>query len=120
MAKHSSRHPSSERDAVESLNVFHVNACGIDLGSASHWVSVPPERDVQAVREFGCYTPDLMAMVVWLQHCHIETVAMESTGVDWLPVFQVLEAQGFEVILVNAHHVKSVPGRKSDVLDCHW
>ena len=120
MAKHSSRRQSCESDTVESLNVFHVNACGIDIGSASHWVSVPPERDVQAVREFGCYTPDLMAMVAWLQHCQIATVAMESTGVYWIPVFQVLEAHGFEVILVNAHHVKSVPGRKSDVLDCQW
>ncbi|OUC13869.1 MAG: IS110 family transposase [Alkalinema sp. CACIAM 70d] len=120
MAKHSSRGQSSKSAGVESLNIFHVNACGIDIGSASHWVSVPPERDVQAVREFGCYTPDLMAMVAWLEHCGIETVAMESTGVYWIPVFQVLEAHGFEVILVNAHHVKSVPGRKSDVLDCQW
>ena len=120
MAKHSSQRQFSERDAVESLNVLHVNACGIDIGSASHWVSVPPERDTQAVREFGCYTPDLMAMAAWLRHCHIETVAMESTGVYWIPVFQVLEAHGFEVLLVNAHHVKSVPGRKSDVLDCQW
>jgi transposase len=104
----------------ESFEVLHRNACGIDIGATSHWVSVPPERDAQAVREFGCYTPDLAAMVAWLKQCQIETVAMESTGVYWIPVFQVLETHGFEVILVNAYHVKSVPGRKSDVLDCQW
>ncbi|HCF25820.1 MAG TPA: IS110 family transposase [Cyanobacteria bacterium UBA11049] len=120
MAKHSSRRQSSKSDAVESLNVLHVNACGIDIGSASHWVSVPPERDVQAVREFGCYTPDLMAMVAWLQHCQIETVAMESTGVYWIPVFQILEKRGFEVYLVNAQYIKNVTGKKTDILDCQW
>jgi transposase len=66
------------------------------------------------------HTPDLAALVTWLKECRIETVAMESTGVYGIPVFQMLEAAGFEVILVNAHHVKSVPGRKSDVLDCQW
>lgn len=66
------------------------------------------------MREFGCYTPDLLATVAWLKQCAVETVAMESTGVYWIPVFQMLEGEGFEVILVNAHHVKSVPGRKSD------
>jgi len=105
---------------LEPLNLLNHNACGIDIGATSHWVSVPPERDAQAVREFGCYTPDLEAMAAWLKQCQIETVAMESTGVYWIPVFQMLEAQGFEVILVNAQHVKSVPGRKSDVLDCQW
>jgi len=104
----------------ERLAKIKENACGIDIGATSHWVSVPPERDSQPVREFGCYTPDLEAMAAWLKSCQIETVAMESTGVYWIPAFQILEAQGFEVILVNAQHVKSVPGRKSDVLDCQW
>ena len=107
-------------DHSEAFEVLHRQACGIDIGSASHWVSVPPERDPQAVREFSCYTPDLVAMVMWLKQCQIETVAMESTGVYWIPMFEILEAHGFEVILVNAHSVKSVPGRKSDVLDCQW
>jgi transposase len=105
---------------LESLDVIKRNACGIDIGARSHWVSVPPAQDAQPVRAFGCYAPDLAALVTWLQEYRIETVAMESTGVYWIPVFQMLEAAGFEVILVNAHHVKSVPGRKSDVLDCQW
>lgn len=111
---------STANNERESFEVLNRNACGIDIGAASHWVSVPPERDAQAVREFGCYTPDLVALAAWLKQCQIETVAMESTEVYWIPVFQRLEAHGFEVILVNAHHVKSVPGRKSDGLDCQW
>lgn len=111
---------SVDADASEAFEVLHRRACGIDIGAASHWVSVPQDCDPQPVREFGCYTPDLVAMVMWLKQCQIETVAMESTGVYWIPVFEILEAQGFEVILVNAHSVKSVPGRKSDVLDCQW
>lgn len=120
MQQHSSPSQPTEGHALETLDLLNVNACGIDIGAASHWVSVPPERDTEAVREFGCYTPDLAAMADWLKQCQIETVAMESTGVYWIPVFQMLESRGFEVILVNAHHVKSVPGRKSDVLDCQW
>ena len=111
---------TASKHEQESLGVIKQNTSGIDIGATSHWVSVPPERDAQAVREFGCYTPNLEAMAVWLKQCQIETVAMESTGVYWIPVFQILEAHGFEVILVNAHHVKSVPGRKSDVIDCQW
>ena len=107
-------------DEQESFEVLNRHACGIDIGAASHWVSVPPERDAQAVQEVGCYTPDLEAMATRLKQCQIETVAMESTGVYWIPVFQMLESQGFEVVLVNAYLVKSVPGRKSDVLDCQW
>ena len=120
MQKHSSPSQPTGSHELETLDLLNLNACGIDIGAASHWVSVPPERDTEAVREFGCYTPDLAAMADWLKQCQIETVAMESTGVYWIPVFQVLESRGFEVILVNAHHVKSVPGRKSDVLDCQW
>lgn len=96
------------------------NAAGIDIGADTHWVSVPPERDGQSVRSFGCFTKDLYALADWLKQCGITTVAMESTGVYWIPVFQILDARGFEVCLVNAHHLKTVPGRKSDVLDCQW
>ena len=110
----------ASKHELESLDLLNHHACGIDIGATSHWVSVPPERETQSVREFGCYTPDLEAMAMWLKQCQIETVAMESTGVYWIPVFQILEAHGFEVVLVNAQHVKSVPGRKSDVLDCQW
>lgn len=102
------------------LPVINTDAAGIDLGADYHWVSVPEERDPQCVRRFGCFTAELYAMAKWLQECGIKTVAMEATGVYWIPVFQILETQGFEVKLVNARHVKTVPGRKSDVLDCQW
>lgn len=72
------------------------------------------------MRRFGCFTPDLQAMVNWLIACGVETVAMEATGVYWIPVFQILETRGIKVKLVNAHYVKTVPGRKTDVLDCQW
>ena len=98
----------------------HPNAAGIDIGGESHWVSVSPERASESVREFGCFTGELHAMAAWLKQCGVTTVAMESTGVYWIPVFQILETSGFEVYLVNARRVKMVPGRKSDVLDCQW
>ena len=103
-----------------SLSTIHLNAAGIDIGANRHWVSVPPGRAPESVRSFGCFTADLYALSAWLKQCQIETVAMESTGVYWIPLFQILETQGFQVNLVNAHHVKTVPGRKSDVLDCQW
>jgi len=100
--------------------VINANTAGIDLGGEYHWVSVPEDRDPECVRRFGCFTSDLHAMATWLQECGIQSVAMEATGVYWIAVFQILETQGFEVKLVNARHVKTVPGRKSDVLDCQW
>ena len=102
------------------LSVVNPNAAGIDLGADFHWVSVPEGRDSECIRRFGCFTADLYAMADWLKTCGIETVAMEATGVYWIPVFQILETQGLEVKLVNARHVKTVPGRKSDVKDCQW
>nr|WP_081942704.1 IS110 family transposase [Myxosarcina sp. GI1] len=99
---------------------MNLNAAGIDIGADSHWVSVPADRDEQPVREFKCYTLNLYALADWLKQCQVETVVMESTGVYWIPVFQILETRGLEVLLVNSHHVKTVPGRKSDVLDCQW
>ena len=102
------------------LEKVHLNAAGIDIGSASHWVAVPEDRDDEAVREFKSFTPDLHALADWLDVCGIETIAMESTGVYWIPLFEILQERGFEVLLVNARHVKGVPGRKSDVTDCQW
>jgi transposase len=96
------------------------NAAGIDIGATEIYVAVPPDRDVNPVRCFETFTPDLHALVDWLQTCGIRIVAMESTGVFWIPLFQILEGRGFEVCLVNARHVKNVPGRKTDVLDCQW
>jgi len=92
----------------------------VDVGSREHYVAVPDDRSDQPVRKFGCLTPDLHAMAKWLKACRIETVAMESTGVYWVPVVQVLEQYGLEVVLVDARHAKHVPGRKTDVADCQW
>lgn len=102
------------------LERVHLNAAGVDIGSASHWVAVPEDRDDQPVREFKSFTPDLHALADWLDACGIDTIAMESTGVYWVPLFEILQERGFEVLLVNARHVKGVPGRKSDVSDCQW
>ena len=103
-----------------SLQLTHPNAAGIDIGSASHYVAVPPDRDDEPVREFASFTADLQHLADWLQTCGVDTVAMESTGVYWIPLFELLDARGFTVLLVNARHVKNVSGRKSDVLDCQW
>lgn len=102
------------------LRVVHPDAAGIDIGSHKHYVAVPPERDNKPVRCFGCLTPDLHAMARWLRVCGVTTVAMESTGVYWIPVMQVLEAHGLEVSLVDARQAKNLPGRKTDVKDCQW
>lgn len=104
----------------QSLSITHPNAAGIDIGSASHFVAVPPDRDEQSVREFASFTADLEALADWLSTCGVDTVAMESTGVYWIALFELLESRGFTVLLVNARHVKNVSGRKSDVLDCQW
>jgi transposase len=92
----------------------------LDIGAEEIWACVPAERDAQPVRAFGTFTPDLQALGDWLVQCQVTTVAMESTGVYWIPIYEVLEARGLEVYLVNARHLKHVPGRKSDVQDCQW
>lgn len=102
------------------FQLTHPNAAGIDIGSASHWVAVPTDRDDEPVREFPSFTRDLVALADWLTACGVDTVAMESTGVYWIPLYELLEARGLTVYLVNARHVKNVSGRKSDVLDCQW
>jgi transposase len=108
------------RRSSEPLRVVHPDAAGIDIGSEKHYVAVPPDRDREPVRCFGCLTPDLQAMARWLRACGVTTVAMESTGVYWIPVMQVLEAHGLEVYLVDARQAKNMPGRKTDVKDCQW
>jgi transposase len=108
------------KDKSESMTVKHPHAAGIDVGSRSHWVAVPPGCDGQPVREFGSFTGQLHELSDWLKSCRVVTVAMESTGVYWIPLYDVLEAAGFEVLLVNAEHLQKVPGRKSDVKDCQW
>jgi transposase len=102
---------------LEQVNLF---AAGIDIGSQSHYVSVPEELATESVREFSCFTGDLNRMADWLVEIGIQTVAMESTGIYWIPAYEILEERGLIVLLVNARHIKNVPGRKTDVLDCQW
>ncbi len=104
----------------EHLRHININAAGIDVGSDRHFVAVPEGRDTESVLEFGTFTLDLEAIGDWLEKCGVTTVAMESTGVYWIPLFEVLERRGFEVKLVDARHVKNVCGRKTDILDCQW
>jgi transposase len=108
------------RKRQQSLKRIHPNAAGIDCGSEWHHVAVPADRDPEPVRKFKTFTTDLHRLTDWLAECGIETVAMEATGVYWIPIYEILEERGFEVMLVNAHHVKNVPGRKTDVVDCQW
>lgn len=110
-----------KRPTTESaISLTHPNAAGIDIGSAAHFVAVPPDRDDEPVREFASFTADLHCLADWLDACGVDTVAMESTGVYWIALYELLESRGFTVLLVNARHVKNVSGRKSDVLDCQW
>ena len=116
----SRRRKSKKKTGVPMLSYLNLNAAGVDIGATEIYIAVPGDRDPQPVRCFSTFTEDLHAAADWLKACHIETVAMESTGVYWIPLFQILEARGFQVFLVNAHHVKNVPGRKSDVSECQW
>lgn len=104
-------------DALEQIN---LHAAGIDVHAEEIFVAVPIGHDAESVRSFPTFTVDLHHLADWLESCSIETVAMESTGVYWIPLYEILEQRGFDVCLVNARHLKNVPGRKSDVLDCQW
>lgn len=113
MAKQKSRR-------CEQLPVLHPDAAGIDVGASELFVAVSADRDPEPVRSFPTFTRDLHALADWLQRCGIRSVAMESTSVYWIPIYQILEDRGIEVYLVNARYVKNVPGRKTDVSDCQW
>src|SRR5262245_58336987 len=104
----------------EQLATVHTNAAGLDIGSREIFGCIPPDRNQPTVKRFGTFTPDLYTLADWLTKNEIDTVAMESTGVYWIPIFEILEGRGIEVYLVNARHIKNVPGRKSDVQDCQW
>lgn len=104
----------------QGLRVVHPHAAGLDIGSEEIWAAVPPEGTAEPVRKFGTFTPDLEALADWLVRCGVDTVALESTGVYWIPVYEILEARGLQVYVVNARHLKNVPGRKSDIQDCQW
>lgn len=104
----------------DTFEVVHPDAAGIDIGSETHYVSVPEGRDAKPVQTFGCFTPDLRAMATWLKDCGIRHIVLESTGVYWMPAYQVLTEAGFDVRLVDARHSRNVPGRKTDVWDARW
>jgi transposase len=120
MKHHRRRSSPRARTSPAALDRLHPDAAGIDCGSAEHFVAVPPDRDPTPVQAFPTFTGDLQRLADWLRACRVTHVAMEATGVYWIPVYEILEARGFQVILVNARHVKHVPGRKSDVSDCEW
>ena len=120
MKKVTTKAKGKSRKKAKDFKVVNVNCAGIDIGSREHYVAVPSDRDSQPVRSFGCLTPDLHSMARWLRSCDITSIAIESTGVYWIPVVEILEDHGLEVYLINARHVKGVPGRKSDVQDCQW
>ena len=116
------QHPKhrSSRGRSAPLEQMNLNAAGIDVGVDAHWVAVPPDRDEEPVRRFGAFTADLYALAAWLRQCQMETVVLESTGVYWIALFEVLEERGIDVKLVDAHHARQVPGRKTDVKDGPW
>jgi transposase len=111
---------AKKKNKTGTLQVRYPDAAGIDIGSNEHWVAVPGDRSEDRVRSFGTFTSDLQQLAEWLEQCGVRTVAMESTGVYWIPLYELLEERGFDVLLVNAAHARNVPGRKSDVLDCQW
>lgn len=115
-AKKRKQKPSLEQE----WETLHPRAAGIDIGSREHFVCVPSGSTPEPVRKFGTCTADLEALADWVQECGVDTVAMEATGVYWIPVFQLLERRGLAVLLVNARQTKNVAGRKSDVQDCQW
>src|SRR5437867_209757 len=118
--RHTRSYGDWSSDVCSSDLVIHPDAVGIDIGNESHYAAVPPSRDSQPVRCFGCTTAELKAMAAWLQQCRIRTVAMQSTGVYWVGVYDILEKAGLEVYLVNARDTKNLPGRKSDVQESQW
>ena len=114
------RNGKKKTQKQKSLPFIEPDAAGIDIGATEIYVAVPEERDIRPVRKFATFTEDLHALADWLMGCSIKTVAMESTGVYWIALFQILESRGLEVCLVNARHIKGVPGRKTDIQDCQW
>lgn len=119
--KHNRRRSSGKpRVSPTVLDRINPHVAGIDCGSAEHFVAVPPDRDPVPIQSFQTFTTDLLRLAEWLTRCRVTSVAMEATGVYWIPIYEILEARGFEVLLVNARHLKNVPGRKSDVSDAEW
>ena len=119
-ARSEERMAKKSKRRCDTLPVLHPDAAGIDVGASELFVAVSADRDPHPVRSFPTFARDLHALADWLEKCGIHSVAMESTSVYWIPIYQILEARGLEVYLVNAQHVKNVPGRKTDVSDCQW
>jgi transposase len=109
-----------QRVQLATLAQINLDAGGLDIGASEIWGCVPADRDEESVRCFKTFTPDLHALANWLTDCGLTTVAMESTGIYWIPIYEILESRGMTVCLVNAQATKNVSGRKSDVLDCQW
>lgn len=120
MSQRTKKRKKKSSRKMSTLEIQNPNAAGIDIGSREHWVAVRPDQNEQPTRCFQSFTKDLNELADWLIDCDVTTVAMESTGVYWIPLFQILDARGFEVLLVNAHKVKNVSGRKDDESDCEW
>ena len=114
------RRTSRGRRSASVLTRINPDAAGIDCGATTHVVAVPSDRDAEPVQSFRTFTTDLQRLADWLVACRVTTVALESTGVFWTPVYEILEARGITVLLVNARHARNVPGRKSDVSDAEW
>lgn len=111
---------SKRKKTLDQMTVVNPNAAGLDIGAREIWACVGESPDGECIKQFGTFTPDLQRLADWLVACEVKTVALESTGLYWLAIFELLEARGLKVWLVNARHIKNVPGRKSDYLDCQW
>lgn len=111
---------SKRKKTLDQMTVVNPNAAGLDIGSREIWACVGASPDGECIKQFGTFTPDLQRLADWLVACQVKTVALESTGLYWLAIFEILEGRGLKVWLVNARHIKNVPGRKSDYLDCQW
>ena len=119
----SSTHQKEKRVKAKYIELMNPYVAGIDIGSRSHFVAAPIIKEGSHeidIKEFSSFTPDLYALADWLKECQVTSVVMESTGVYWIPLYEILESRGFDVNLVNARHVKNVTGRKTDVEDCQW
>ena len=116
------RKTKKSKQDVDKFELINPNAAGIDIGADFHYIAIPKGRDPEGkdVRNFGTFTADLYSLAHWLKECQIETVAMESTSVYWIPLFEILDSEGIAMNLVNPQFIKNVPGRKTDVLDCQW
>ena len=118
--KQKDRAKLKQSDCTLGLSVVHPKAAGIDVGNEEHYVAIPPSFDPEPVRKFGCFTENLIALADWLRQKGIDTVALQSTGVYWIGLYDILSQRGIKVFVVNARDTKNMPGRKSDVQECQW